>query len=54
MSTIWRTGQPARLTRLNVPEAKARHLFFDPEWVFNFGYPSVVEEEKRRDDETTN
>jgi hypothetical protein len=40
------------LTRLNTPEAKARHLFFDPEWVFNFGYPCVAEEEKKRGDET--
>jgi hypothetical protein len=47
-------GQPVRLTRLNAPEAKARHLFFDPEWVFNFGYPSVAEEEKRRGDEMMN
>jgi len=38
--------------RLKTPEAKARHLFFDPEWVFNFGYPSVAEEEKRRGDKT--
>jgi hypothetical protein len=40
------------LTRLKTPEAKARHLFFDPEWLFNFGYPSVAEDEKRRGDET--
>jgi hypothetical protein len=40
------------LTRLNTPEARARHLFFVPEWVFNFGYPRVAEEEKRRGNKT--